>query len=296
MPLTPAKCTECGVFVEVDNEKRAGLCQHCNQPFVIEDAIQAFSDHYNISIIPNSNDVDTESALKTDHLENRYTTNGIYQQQDVVIEDGVLKKFERDSEYVVIPNTVKHIDSFAFDCCTCLVSVSIPDSVVTIGSCVFESCENLISINVDENNPQYLSVDGVLFNKDKTTLIQYPAGKTNEEYTIPDGVTSIGEGAFYECKNLKYINIPSTVKGIECCAFKGCTNLTSITIPESITIIEHCVFQGCTSLTSISIPDSVICIGDEAFYECSNLETVNISMDLFLKSKDAFPENFIEGL
>ena len=96
-------------------------------------------------------------------------------------------------------------------------------------------------ITVDALNSVYSSVDGVLFNKSQTTLIQYPGGKAGS-YTIPNSVTSIGD-----------------------CAFDGCTSLTSVTIPNSVTSIGDCAFDYCTSLTSVTIPSSVTNIEGYAF-------------------------------
>ncbi len=143
---------------------------------------------------------------------------------------------------VEIPDSVKSIGSSAFGNCTSLTSIEIPDSVTSIGSSAFKDCTSLESITVDSENKKFSSVDGVLFNKKKTTLIQYPAGKTNSTYTILDNVTKIGSGAFYKS-----------------------TSLTSIEIPDSVTSIGSSAFENCTSLTSIEIPDSVTNIGKGAF-------------------------------
>lgn len=129
---------------------------------------------------------------------------------------------------LVIPDGVTRIEKYAFNFCTCLISVTVPNSVESIGSHAFYRCINLTSINVDDNNPNYCSLDGVLFNKDKSNLIQYPGGKQGE-YTIPDGVTRIREEAFYYCSGLTSIKIPNSVTHIESHAFYDCTGLTSIT-------------------------------------------------------------------
>jgi len=129
---------------------------------------------------------------------------------------------------ITIPEGVTTIDYSAFEGCSKLTSVTIPDSVTSIGYRAFSHCDSLTSINVDQNSTKYCSVDGVLFNKDKTTLIQYPASKTFTAYSIPDSVTSIGIYAFYDC-----------------------TSLTSVTIPDSVTSIGGGAFYNCTSLTDV---------------------------------------------
>ena len=175
---------------------------------------------------------------------------------------------------VTIPNSVTSIGAWAFENCTSLTSVTIPNSVTSIGNFAFSGCESLTSINVDENNENYCDINGILFNKDKTELIQYPIGKTDTSYTIPDSVTSIGAWAFYNCTSLTSVTIPNSVTSIGSYAFYGCKLLTSITIPNSVTSIGSYAFYGCESLTSITIPDSVTCIGDRAFDNCSSNLTI----------------------
>jgi len=134
-----------------------------------------------------------------------------------------------------------------------------------------------MSITVDDNNPNYCSVGGVLFDKAKTTLIQYPAGKTAKKYTVLDSVTSIGSNAFSLCTSLESIDIPDSVVYIGDYAFFGCTSLVNIEIPDGITDIGYVAFASCTSLVSIVIPDSVSFIDDSSFSECISLETVYYS-------------------
>ncbi|MBQ7793561.1 MAG: leucine-rich repeat domain-containing protein, partial [Clostridia bacterium] len=128
----------------------------------------------------------------------------------------------------------------------------------------------------DENNENYSSSDGILFNKDKSTIICYPEGKTADLYTIPNGVTSIGDYAFYGCSNLTSITLPNSVTSIGRYAFSGCRRLTIITLPDSVTSIGVYAFRYCSSLASITIPDSVTSIGDYAFYGCSSLASITI--------------------
>ena len=162
---------------------------------------------------------------------------------------------------ITIPDSVISIGDGAFLACESLVSITIPDSVTSIGYAVFAYCDSLVSITVDENNAYYSSDEyGVLFNKDNTTLIQYPAGKEKTSYTIPDSVTSIGEYAFAGCHRLTSITISDSVTSIGKNAFRDCESLTSITIPDSVTSIDHNAFADCVSLVSITIlnPDCEI--------------------------------------
>jgi hypothetical protein len=168
---------------------------------------------------------------------------------------------------VTIPNSVTSIGSLAFGSCTSLTSITIPNSVTNIGVGAFWGCTKLSSINVDSGNNAYTSENGILYNKNKTALIQYPYGKTVTSFTIPSGVTNIGEGAFWGC-SLIGITIPDSVTSIERMAFRFCFSFTNITIPSSVINIGSLAFDNCRSLTSVTfqgtIPSSGF--GSSAFY------------------------------
>lgn len=164
---------------------------------------------------------------------------------------------------VTIPNGVISIGNFAFGSCTGLKSITIPSSVTSIENNIFQDCTGLTNITVDSSNPSFCSESGVLFNKDKTTLIYWPRGKTGS-YTIPDGVTAIGDYAFYYCSGLTSVTIPSSVTSIGESAFKHCTGLTSITIPNSVTSIVNLAFWDCDSLTIVYIPSGVNFVPDKS--------------------------------
>ena len=177
---------------------------------------------------------------------------------------------------VIIGNSVTSIGLCAFYSCSSLKSVTIGNSVTSIGEYAFYDCSSLESISVDINNQYYSSENGILFNKDKTTLIQYAIGKTDTQYTIPDSVTSIGDWAFWRCSSLESVVIPDSVTSIGYHAFGYCSSLESVTIGNSVTNIGEWAFTDCSSLESVVIPDSVESIGNGAFYRCSSLKSVVI--------------------
>jgi len=188
---------------------------------------------------------------------------------------------------VSIGNSVTSIGSSAFEGCTGLASVSIPASVTTIGSSAFEGCTGLTAINVDGSNANYASDNGVLFNKDKKSMILYPVAKTGA-YTIPNSVTSIGDYAFYGRTGLTSVSIGNSVTSIGSSAFEDCTGLTSVSIPASVTTIGSSAFRGCTGLTTITIPNSVTSIGDNAFSGCTGLTSVSIGNSVTSIGSSAF--------
>ena len=195
--------------------------------------------------------------------------------------------------------SVTSIRKYAFDDSNNLVSVTIPNSVTYIGEDAFWGCSSLENINVDKENAYYCDVNGVLFDKEITSLITYPIGKSDSEYTIPGTVTRIEEDAFANCEHLTTVIIPNSVTTIEVFAFGHCTGLTSIKIPDSVewlgmeafrycsnlesvtignglTILEDGVFEDCISLTSIQIPNSITKITGGVFAGCTGLTSLEI--------------------
>ena len=177
---------------------------------------------------------------------------------------------------IVIPQSVTSIGGWAFYGCNNLKSITIPASVTSIGMRAFLECRKLEEIIIEEGNSNYVSVGGVLFNKNMTTLIQFPQGKTITTYDIPGSVKTINELVFYYCKTLTRIGIPEGVTSIGHGSFCGCEGLTSITLPNSLVQLGSDAFCDCCGLTSISIPNSVTSIGSSAFNDCSGLTSIII--------------------
>ena len=174
--------------------------------------------------------------------------------------------------YITIPNSVTSIGDRAFAFCSSMTSITIPNSVTSIGYGAFSWCDSLTSIVVESGNTTYDSRNNcnAIIETATNTLI---VGCQNT--TIPNSVTSIGNGAFEYCRSLTSITIPNSVTSIGIRAFYGCSSLTSITIPNSVTSIGDFAFSYC-SITSITIPNSVTSIGGDAFEGCSSLTSITI--------------------
>ena len=205
------------------------------------------------------------------------TFSGCENLETVVLGDGI-KKISNSLfngctslSDINIPASVTEIDGSAFGSCTSLTSIDIPANVTNIVEYAFDGCKNLASINVDDKNTTYSSVDGVLYNKEKTILVQVP-GKFQGKFTIPSGVTNIASGAFGLCEGLTGVEIPNTVTSISEFAFEGCYGLTNLTIPSSVKNINHKAFAGCENLdVVIRNAEEDVTVGSYAFDDCKSV-------------------------
>ena len=172
--------------------------------------------------------------------------NGVLYIGDNLIEanDGI------SGDYAIRPGT-RIIAHYAFNYCVDLTSVTIPDSVTSIGGFAFDYCLGLTDIYVAQDNPSYVDIDGVLFDKARTELIQCPSGNRKTSYEIPDGVTAIDYWAFSHCNNLTSVTIPNSVTSLGIYAFSNCNSLTSVTIGDSVINIGGWTFWNCDSLTDV---------------------------------------------
>lgn len=205
--------------------------------------------------------------------------------------------------------SVTSIDNDAFTDNTTLTKVYIPQTIKGmdfysgINMNPFAGCSALKSIEVEEGNPILCTVDGVLFNKEKTRLYCFPAADSRTSYTVPKGVTwidgsafaynhhlvsislpdevtSLGASAFYDCTNLEEVNLSSNLKTLAGYLFWNCKHLKSVIIPKGVTYLGINLFNGCTSLTSVTMPESVTSVDTSIFENCTSLKSVKLSPNL----------------
>ena len=211
---------------------------------------------------------------------------------------------------VTITDSVTSIGIRAFTSCTSLTSITIPDSVTSIGDYAFFDCTSLTKITVDTSNPNYSNnidnnnnSDGVLYNKNINTLIQYPIGNSADSFSISSDVTTISDFAFYKSQNLVSVTIPTSVTSIGYRAFSECLKLGSINVNSGnpnysnndsdgvlynngvTTLIQYPIGNPATDFT---IPDNVNTISDFAFYKSQNLRSVTIPSSVTTINSYAF--------
>jgi hypothetical protein len=221
--------------------------------------------------------------------------------------DGVLynKSFTKIIQYpggkagaFTTPESVATVGYYSFGESISLTSVMVSSNVTSIEGMAFTTCPSLTEIVVDAGNANYASLNGVLYNKNLTSMIQFPGGRA-DSYAIPDGVTSIGM-AFFSSK-LTSVTMPHGIASIQAFAFEMCASLTSITIGHDVASIGAFAFWGCPSLSSVTVPDglssigayafaqsaitsftigkNVTSIGQGPFYQCSKMTQIIVAQD-----------------
>lgn len=169
-----------------------------------------------------------------------------------------------------------------------MTSLSIPASVKTIGRHAIDHCFKLASVDVANDNPNFKTVDGVVFSKDGKTLVLCPPGKTGE-YVIPKEVSAIAPAAFSSCKKLTSIVLPEGLEEIPAEAFQGCWGLEKVNLPQGLKKIGRRAFDG-TIIQKMNMPTSMQRIDDEAFVNTSLVE-VNLRVsEPFELGNDVFSE------
>lgn len=182
---------------------------------------------------------------------------------------------------IEFPNGLTEIGWFSFSECSSLEFVRIPVSVKEIGDGPFSECSNLEFISVDSKNTSYSAIEGILYDKDISTLIQCP-GKKYGKVAIPSTVSTIGQGAFWGCLNVDEVDIPESVEFIKDNAFYGCKSLASVVIPDHVSKLGQSSFRECTNLNSVTLGSSLTQIGDDisesfglgAFIGSDNIKTI----------------------
>lgn len=195
-----------------------------------------------------------------------------------------------DNEYVktvAIPSTVVKILNNAFNS-SYVETISIPNSVYSIDVTSFNGCYTLQYIYVDARNGYFASVDGVLYNKEKTRLVKYPIGREDSAYILPEGTHYVNDYAFYECNWLIDVVIPNGCGGIGISTFEGCSVLRSIEVGDRIDYVGGRAFYNCHNLESIEFEYDLYSIGKEAFFNCYALETVVINGNVGVISYHTF--------
>ncbi|MCR5000569.1 MAG: leucine-rich repeat domain-containing protein [Lachnospiraceae bacterium] len=190
---------------------------------------------------------------------------------------------------VIMPESVRTIDFSAFENCTSLIQAVLPESVRAIGSSAFSGCEQLKYVNITSrceqigsgafagcpklstitvatHNPSYICVDGILYSKDGTRVVQYLAGRTKSSYNMPSTVEAIDEYAFWGAGGLTDISISSAIKEIPEYAFANCSGLKNVVLPYRVESLMAYSFSDCYSLANVTMPDSLGYIDEKAFY------------------------------
>ena len=175
-----------------------------------------------------------------------------------------------------IPNKVTMIGFEAFYGCKKIQSVNLPDSVNSIDSGAFGNCMCLESIQTSEQHKVFYTENGVLYHKQKKTLVCYPAGKRSTNFLIPNSIVDIESMAFDGCVHLKNVTIPTSITKIGHWSFQNCSSLTYISIPNSVTSIGDSAFGRCEKLSALTLPESITNIERGAFIRCSNLKQLSI--------------------
>ncbi|MBR3928215.1 MAG: leucine-rich repeat domain-containing protein [Clostridia bacterium] len=187
-----------------------------------------------------------------------------------------------------LPESITTIGGDAFSACSSLTSIFIPKGVSDISANPFVNCGNLTEIQLSPENQHLEIVGGVLFHKAEKKLICYPGFLKDESYSIPDGILSIGEGAFHGSRSLYDVTIPQSVTVIGACAFSECSQLAGIILPDGVTEIGDGAFSLCSALSGINIPEGVTKIGDSVFNSCKSLVSITLPQSVTEIGSSAF--------
>ncbi len=175
-------------------------------------------------------------------------------------------------------NELETIGDGAFYFCKNIKNINIPASTDSIGKYVFHYWNQLENIEVHPNNEYFVSIDGILYNKNQSTIMLCPEQKSGT-YNFPESITHIAPGAFSNCNKLSFQDFPSGLKLIDDYAFESCKTLIKLNIPEGTDSIGTAAFANCTKLQEVKIPLSIQQIKDYAFAGCGALEMIEVAWE-----------------
>lgn len=190
-------------------------------------------------------------------------------------------------EEIHLSKVLTKIGKEAFYACSLLTEVTLPKKLINIGEDAFGACKALKEIKVEAGNTAFTSIDGVLFNKEKTTLLTFPFANT-ANYQVPVGTTKIAPSAFSECNKLASIQFPNTLIEIGSEAFYKCLKLENITFPNSITAVGEGALYGCEGLLQVELSKSMTIIPDNLLSKCTKLQKIKIPEGINKIANQAF--------
>jgi len=191
---------------------------------------------------------------------------------------------------ITLPDSLVYLAGSAFNNCASLPEISIPVGVASgLGFTAFCSgCMELTKLIVAEGNTAYSSLDGVLYNKDKTIILRYPCGNPASLFSFPNTIAEVGVGAFEGCTYLASITMTENLHIVKNAAFKGCSALTSVNISSMVTEVGGYAFENCSRLNSVTLPMFIPEIGNCTFKNCSSLNNVVIPSSVREIRSEAF--------
>ncbi|MBE6758574.1 MAG: hypothetical protein E7554_00600 [Ruminococcaceae bacterium] len=188
---------------------------------------------------------------------------------------------------VTMPDSIVSIGKYAFYGCSSMERIFLPASLRELGSLAFSGCDRLTKIIADDRNPVISDIDGVLYADGGATLICCPAGRYGK-VNVPEGVTAIGDYAFFGCATVELISLPRSLRTIGKAAFYGCSGLEELLLPDGVSAIPDQAFYECRALQDITLPQSVTSIGAEAFRNCVSLKKATVPSSVTTIASDAF--------
>ena len=195
---------------------------------------------------------------------------------------------------ITLPSSLRTLGSYAF-ANTGLTTLMLPASLTELGDNVFQY-SSVSNVFVSPENATFADIDGVLFHKGEKKLVFYPQGREGASYTVPEGIVSIGENAFYETSTLTEVVLPSTLARIEDFAFSYCENLSEIVIPGGVEKVGDYAFDGCSSLTRAVLSEGVKELGANAFSYTGSLGEVSFPASLRKIGESAFSSSGITSV